>query len=299
MYPEQPVAQPQPQQNQQYVEITSKKRSRKFKLLVTAVCILGLMSGVGASYALTRTSKTDDNPALKILEEKSFTTTTNEAPKEAAATGELVDYKDDLIGLSFRYPKEWGEVTRHKAGDSDRSFYTSRGTDSTMDYTFSKVPLILMPIINNKNSYLVNQSACFLSLGFLNATIDQEKVDKPYSTDWEQSEVGEGNHYTTYSRSYEISKNRIILMSYSISTVVSQIGYCNGLSVLGQQKLAENSKKVQILQFIWSDTATTFGKNQKPLDLPDLEAFKKDPKKYFSDKNMDDLRSMLSSVKTY
>jgi hypothetical protein len=299
MYPQQPIPSSQPQQDQQNADTSSPKLSQKTRLLIVGVCLLGLFSGVGASFITARMSKTEDDTPLKVLEEKSFTLAKADVPKEPAATGVLADYKDDLIGLSFRYPKDWGEVIRHKAGDSDRSFYTSPGTDSTMDYTFSKVPLTFMPIINNKNSYLVNQSACFLPLGFINAAIDQTKVDKPYSTDWEQTEVGESNHFTTYSKSYEISKDRIVIISYEISTIVSTQGYCNGLSVYGQQKLSINSKKVQLLQFIWSDTASTFGINQKALDLPDLEAFKIDPKKYFNDKNMDALRAVLSSVKTY
>jgi hypothetical protein len=250
-------------------------------VLIVIVLIVGVWMYVFDKQSKKDTSKTNEN------------TTSQQANPDM---GDKNIYKNDELGLTFIHPSKWGNAVTKTRGDSDRSVSSNGYTE--YDITFPNVPLFILPIINNKSNYLIQHAGCFNSLGFLNFHKSQAP-DELKPGDWEQSETSSGNNYTTYSKVLISDSKTIVIESFSISTIVNPQGYCNGLSVYGLQEVSSNSKNLSQVQFLWSKTASTFGKDQPKLNLKDLDEFKNNPTNYILDEDLADLQATIQSIKAY
>lgn len=205
-------------------------------------------------------------------------------------------YRNDALGLSFSYPPRWGKPET-KTREDDNRFVPANGY-TEYDITFPNAPLFFMPIINNKNNYLVQHAGCFNAVGLLQF---QQKTN-PNSLklgEWRQSEADPNGDYTTYDKMLINDTETVMVIDFEVSSVVSPQGYCNGLSVYGFKNVKVNSKNLSQLQFIWSKTASTFGEDQPELGIKDLEDFKQNQSKYISDQDLKDLQATIESIKTY
>lgn len=257
------------------------------ELLIILIAV-GLLAGAGV-YVFNKQGKKD---TPKINETTALQKTSSDTAENIA---DKSTYKNDELGLLFTYPSRWGNAVTKTRNDSDRSVPTNGYTE--FDVTFQKVPLFILPVINNKNNYLAQYAGCFNNVGFLNLVKSQTPNElKP--SDWKQSETSPGNSYTTYSKVLVGDSTTIIIESFSVSTIVNPQDYCNGLSIYGLQEV-NNSKNLNQVQFLWSKTASTFGKGQPKLDLKDLDEFKNNPARHISSEDLADLQATIRSIKAY
>ncbi|HWB38877.1 MAG TPA: hypothetical protein VG604_01430 [Candidatus Saccharimonadales bacterium] len=231
--------------------------------------------------------------AWRIHSRESLDNAAKPAPTAHALTN-YKQYKDTSVGLSFSYPSRWGMVLKHKVGDPDRQVPNPNNQTTQYDYTFSAAPLFILPVANGDDNYMEDYSGCFTSLVLLNLFPTTLKAG-----DWKQSKTSVPNQYTTYKKVLIGNHQTTMIMDFEASTVVNSQDYCNGLSVYGAQLVSGNPQGLQKIDFLWSQTATNFGKDQPARGLQDLADFKQNQSKYISAQDLNDLQATIKSIQTF
>lgn len=207
-----------------------------------------------------------------------------------------VQYKDSASGLSFSYPSRWGTVVKHKIGDPDRLVPDPNDKTTQYDYTLTGAPLFILPVANGNDNYMEEYAGCFTNLVLLN--LRQGNSVAPKAGGWVQSATSTDSS-GTYRKVVIGNQQTTMIMDFEFSTVVNSQDYCTGLSVYGSQGVNNNSQGLQKIDFLWSQTATSFGKNQPTGGLKDLADFKQNQSKYISDQDLNDLQATIKSMHTY
>jgi Tfp pilus assembly protein PilE len=205
-------------------------------------------------------------------------------------------YKDAEVGLSFSYPARWGTVVKHQIGDPDRQVPDVNDPSTKYDYTLTGVPLFILPVADGNDNYMEEYAGCFTSLVLINTP--EFSSGPPAASGWEQN-TSSNNTYVSYKKVLIGNQKTLMIMDFEASTVVNAQDYCNGLSVYGSQAVSSNSNGLQKIDFLWSQTATSFGKNQPAGGLKALTDFKQDQSKYISDQDVSDLQATIKSMRTY
>jgi len=267
----------------------------KRKLLIPFTLVIVVLAGSVAAYFRFRQAPKAKNQPIPGQNSTSTPATVSDTSGQTIPAN-LAAYDNKELGIRFSYPSHWGQPVMKTREDPDRQVTTNGYTE--YDISFPKAPLMLLPIINKKNNYLVQYAGCFNEVGFLDFELSQEpsffKVGEVH-----QSNTAAGNSYTTYTKTIVNDSNMVMIIDFQVSTVVNASDYCNGLSVFGKRTVKNSTKNVDGIQYIWSKTASTFGKDQPKLGIADLEDFKKSQDKYISKEDLTNLQTMIQSIQTY